>query len=357
VNKRRIGVAATAVVAVTASAVVVTGILRKPVATASAHDASFATVQVRRADLVATDRINGTLGYPPLPPVVLRRGGTYTSVPDEGATIDPGQPVAAIDGRPVVLLHGATPAYRDIGPGVSDGDDVQELEGALVALGFDPTESITVDRHFTDATASVIDHFQQWFGMAQTGVIQLGDVVFEPTSVRAGTRHALLGTMAAPGDQPFAATSPERVVSIDLDASRQRGVQVGEAVTIELLDGSTTAGTVASVGRVASTPPDGTGGPARPTVPMTVTIADPSATGTFDQQPVQVELATASRQHVLAVPVTALVALAEGGDGLEVVEPSGRHQYVAVTTGLFTDTLVEITSGSVAEGTTVVVAR
>jgi peptidoglycan hydrolase-like protein with peptidoglycan-binding domain len=356
VNKRRIALAAGLVVA-SGSALVVTGIMRKPAATASGHETSIATTQVTRADLVATDRIDGTLGYETMPPVVVHRAGIYTSVPDEGATIDPGHPLVSIDGQPVVLLQGATPAYRDIGPGVTDGDDVQELEASLVALGFDPSGSVSVDRHFTNATAAVIDRFQQWFGMPQTGVIALGDVVFEPTSVRVGTRQARLGTMAAPGDQPFTATSPARVVSVDLDASRQRGVQPGEPVTIDLLDGATTAGTVASVGRVASTPPDSAGGPARPTVAMTISLADPAATGSFDQQPVQVELATATRQHVLAVPVTALVALAEGGDGLEVVDPSGPHRYVAVTTGLFTDTLVEITSGAISEGTTVVVAR
>jgi len=356
-NKRRAAIAAAAVLTIVGSAVVATGILRRPVATAGVNETSVATVQVRRTDLVATERVNGTLGYQTLPPFVIHRSGTYTSVPDEGVTIDPGHALVSIDGRPVVLLYGATPAYRDIGPGVSDGDDVQELEAALVGLGFDPSATVTVDRHFTDATAAVIDRFQQWFGMPQTGGLALGDVVFEPASVRVGTRHAQLGTTATPEDQPFVATSPERVVSVDLDASRQRGVQVGEPVTVDLLDGATAAGTVASVGRVASTPPDGAGGPGRPTVAMTVALADPSATGTFDQQPVQVELATASRQHVLAVPVTALVALAEGGDGVEVMEPSGEHRYVSVTTGLFTNSLVEITSSAVTEGTTVVVAR
>jgi peptidoglycan hydrolase-like protein with peptidoglycan-binding domain len=356
VSKRTITAVAILFVA-TGSAVVATGSTRKPAGSASAQDTSIATVQVQRADLVATDRIDGTLGYQPLPPLVVHRAGIYTSVPDEGATIDPGHALVSIDGRPVVLLHGATPAYRDLGPGVTDGDDVQELEAALVSLGFDPSASVTVDRHFTDATAAVIDRFQQWFGMQPTGVIALGDVAFEPTSVRVGTRHALLGTTAAPGDQPFVATSPARVVSVDLDASRQAGVQAGEPVTVDLLSGATTAGRIASVGRVASTTPDSTGGPTRPTVSMTVSLADPSATGSFDQQPVQVELATATREHVLAVPVTALVALAEGGDGLEVVEPSGQHRYVAVTTGLFTNTLVEIISGAVGEGTTVVIAR
>jgi peptidoglycan hydrolase-like protein with peptidoglycan-binding domain len=356
-RRRRLGIAATAI-AVAGVAAAATGVGRGSGGAPSVPTSTPATAQVQRTDLVATERINGTLGYSTLPPIVLHRGGTYTSVPDEGATIQPGQPLVVVDGRPIVLLSGDVPAYRALGPGVTDGDDVTELEAALVAIGFDPNRQITVDRHFTDATAAAIELFQHWFGLAQTGALDLGDVVFEPEPVRVGTRQAQLGAAAAPGDQPFVATSVTRVVTVELDASRQSGVDVGEPVRIDLLQGQSTSGKVASVGRVASTPTTGdASGPARPTVPMTVTIDDPTSAGTFDQQPVQIDLATASRQHVLAVPVTALVALAEGGDGLEVVDPSGQHRYVAVTTGLFTDTLVEITAGPVSEGTTVVVAR
>ena len=48
------------------------------------------------------------------------------------------------------------------------------------------------------------------------------------------------------------------------------------------------------------------------------------------------------RPGVLAVPVSALLALAGGGYGLEVVEPSGAHRLVGVRTGLFAGTLVQV---------------
>ena len=96
---------------------------------------------------------------------------------------------------------------------------------------------------------------------------------------------------------------------------------------------------------------------ARPTVPLTITLDDPSVAGELDQQPVQIEFVTESRTNVLTVPVTALVALAEGGYGVEVVPASGPHSIVAVTPGLFASGLVEIVSGAITEGTVVVVAK
>jgi hypothetical protein len=83
----------------------------------------------------------------------------------------------------------------------------------------------------------------------------------------------------------------------------------------------------------------------------------PAATGQLDQEPVQVELATDTHRGVLAVPITALLALAEGGYGLEVVDPSGAHRLVAVRTGLFATTLVEVSGAGIAEGTRVVTAQ
>ena len=60
-------------------------------------------------------------------------------------------------------------------------------------------------------------------------------------------------------------------------------------------------------------------------------------------------------EDVLAVPVTALVALVDGGYGVEKVDADGARSYVAVTTGAFSDTLVEVESPDLAEGDEVVV--
>ena len=59
---------------------------------------------------------------------------------------------------------------------------------------------------------------------------------------------------------------------------------------------------------------------------------------------------------VLAVPVSALVALLEGGYAVEVVDDDGSRRYVAVETDLFDDGWVEVRGDGLSEGQSVVVA-
>ena len=70
----------------------------------------------------------------------------------------------------------------------------------------------------------------------------------------------------------------------------------------------------------------GQGESASRVVDVSVTLDDPAATGTLDQAPVTVGITSDSRTGVLAVPVNALLALAEGGYGVRVLDgpPEGR---------------------------------
>jgi hypothetical protein len=87
-------------------------------------------------------------------------------------------------------------------------------------------------------------------------------------------------------------------------------------------------------------------------------MVTPSAgTGTGVNVPVQVALAVQSARDVLAVPVTALLMLAGGGYGLEVVAPSGAHHLVGVTPGLFASGRVQVSGAGITAGTRVVVAQ
>ena len=182
--------------------------------------------------------------------------------------------------------------------------------------------------------------------------------MFLPAPLRVGSANTAVGASVRPDEAPYAATSTTRVVQADLDAARQQGINVSTAVTVDLPGGVRTPGEVAAIGRVATVANNTNGnGNARPTVPLTITLDDPSVAGELDQQPVQIEFVTDSRTSVLTVPVTALVALAEGGYGVEVVPASGPHSIVAVAPGLFASGLVEIVSGAIAEGTVVVVAK
>ena len=86
---------------------------------------------------------------------------------------------------------------------------------------------------------------------------------------------------------------------------------------------------------------------------MTVQLNRPLAAGDFDQAPVSVSIVAAHVNAVLAVPVSALVALAGGGYAVEVVHETGTtapRQLVAVQTGLFSSTLVQVSGAGIAAG-------
>jgi hypothetical protein len=139
-------------------------------------------------------------------------------------------------------------------------------------------------------------------------------------------------------------TGTTRIVTVDLDVDKQQLVKKGLAATVELPGGARTSGTVASVGTVAVTAAED-----KTTVEVTVSVADQKALGTLDQAPVDVILESDKRENVLTVPLNALVALAEGGYGLQVVE-GDTTRYIAVDTGMFAGGKVEVSGGGVAEG-------
>ncbi|MCA1844617.1 MAG: peptidoglycan-binding protein, partial [Actinobacteria bacterium] len=67
--------------------------------------------------------------------------------PEKGKDLGEGSVAFTISGRPAFVLQGAVPAYRDIAPGAV-GDDVRQLQEALVRLGFRPgrTDGVYDDR-------------------------------------------------------------------------------------------------------------------------------------------------------------------------------------------------------------------
>jgi hypothetical protein len=69
-----------------------------------------------------------------------------------------------------------------------------------------------------------------------------------------------------------------------------------------------------------------------------------------------VDVQTSRADDVLAVPVEALLALAEGGYGVEVVDAPGRTHLVGVDTGTFADGWVEVSGTDVSVGLEVVTA-
>ena len=308
--------------------------------------------RVRRRSLSSRTSVSGTLGYAGSYSVVNQAAGAATSLPNAGQIVRRGQVLYGVAGQPVILLYGRIPAYRVLKLGMT-GADVAQLNANLVALGYAASSALDPSSDsFSAATKYGLKQLQAALSIKQTGVLGPGQAVFLPQSLRITQVIATLGTMAAPGSVIAQASSVTRQVTVNLDAAQQSTVRQGNRVVITLPDNSATPGVVSSVGKVATSGSSGT-----PTVPVYIAPLHPSATGSLDKAPVQVQITTATVRRALVVPVDAVLALAGGGNAVEAVRANGVHRLVPVTLGLFDDSagLVQVSGPGLFAGERVVI--
>jgi hypothetical protein len=345
----------------------------KPSATASATPTTgTTTASVTRTDLVETDQEQGTLGFDGARTLQSAASGILTAEPALGRTITRDQTLYAVDLHPVRLFYGAVPLSRTLATGVSDGKDVKELESNLRTLGYDPDHDMTIDDHFSAATKDAIKRWQDAHGQTQTGRVTLGDLVFLPSAVRIGTRHAQPGDRIGAGAQLVDITGTTRIVTVSLPADTDLAHR-GDKVTVDMPDGRSTPGVITTVSTTATSSSSSSSGssgsqgngnsgsPTDSTIAVTIRLTNPKATGGLDQAPVTVDFTQGKAKNVLAVPVTALVTLANGGYAVD-VSSGGTVQRVAVKTGMFATNgqgsgQVEISGPGIAEGTRVVIPQ
>jgi peptidoglycan hydrolase-like protein with peptidoglycan-binding domain len=339
-------------------------------ATASGPASTTATAAVIRTTLASRQEVSGTLeraGSYTL--VVQKPAGTITWLPGPGTVIGRGQMLYRLDGQPVRLLFGAQSAWRTLARRVADGADVRQLKRNLIALGFTADGALTIDDHFDWATDVAIKHWQRANRVAETGALPVGSVAFLPGAVRVTAQRALPGAPAQPGTPVLDLSSTDMVVNVPLDPSLRQLVHVGDRVQIQLPEGQTTPGRVSQIGAAtdATSAPPGSSAPAgadasgqgaggssagagpSASVPVTISLEHPSAARGLDQVPVQVGITDTVRHHVLAVPIAALLAVAQGGYAVA-VEDHGTRTLIAVTPGVFDGGRVQITSSQLRPG-------
>lgn len=326
-----------------------------------------AMVQSDRTQLAADE---GTLAADQA--TALNPRTTYTALPRVGQVIREDHAVYSLNDEPVPLLYGSVTPYRAFYLGMSDGADVGELTADLIALGYGT--GITQTNHYSLATATAVERWQAALGLPQTGEILLGEVVFEPgpirvTSVTPSVGDSISGAGGGTGGggaggNVLTATSTTPIVTVDLPVSQEYQVKAGDRVSIVLPNGSSTVGgRIETVGTVATCPGGGATGTgtgsagespcssagsgtnSSPTVTVTISFDKNPPGSSSDQAPVNVDITSQRADHVLAVPVSALLALEGGGFGVDVVTRKTTH-LVGVTTGLYSNSLVQV-SGSV----------
>lgn len=345
-----------------------------------AATSAAATTEILRQDLVEVETEQGTQGYGDEREVINRRSGTVTWLPDEGSAIAPDRVLFRVDGEPVILLDGSVPAYRDLDSAVGDGPDVTQLERNLRALGYDKGGDIDLDDSWDSGTSAAVLRWQEAHDLDETGVIELGRVVFQPGKRRVASLASTLGADTAggggpPGDSPpgdavaateappasnsaMTTTSTRPVVTVDLDTSKVALATRRTRVEVELSSGDDVRGRVTAVDSVASAPAGEQGVEQTASTDATVelTIRLRRAKGFLDQSPVIVNLERSRRRDVLSVPVTALLARDRGEFALEVRDGPSRR-LVAVEPGLYAGGFVEVRGQGLRAGMAVTDAR
>jgi membrane fusion protein, multidrug efflux system len=322
------------------------------------------TVPVEVRDLVLTDEYEAELGFGETDPVTAGRSGVVTGVAPVGTVVGQGQVLFSLDLQPTVLLHGEIPAFRDLSVDADPGADITQLEQALVDLGFGA--GVTVDDEFTDATGDAVADWEEALGRSDPdGVVTLGDVVFVPADLRVAEVAAERGTQVQSGAEVVHVTATTKVVTLQLTVDQVANVEAGTPVTIELPDGTEATGKIADVATEPTTDDDGGGGGGgggggdgnEDTYAVTVTLDDPAVAGGFDSGTVDVTVERGRTEDAIAVPVIALLALREGGYGVQVADDSepGGYRLVPVEVGTIADDWAQVTGDGIEAGVDVVV--
>ncbi|MFI0452257.1 efflux RND transporter periplasmic adaptor subunit [Actinomadura sp. 6N118] len=275
----------------------------------------------------------------------------------KGQRIKAGEVVAEVSGRPMMVLAGAIPAYRDIRPG-GKGPDVKQLQRALRGLGYSVGDAKGI---YGSATQAAVRKLYEDRGYeppaAQTAgkpsvYLKAGEVVYVPRfPARATEVKATLGAQVT-GTILKLATG-ELEVRGTLTAPDRKLVKPGMDVTIFSEEsGRSAPGRVRSIG--AFTADGGTAGAGH-----AVRVAGKSQLPEgFAGQDVRLTIEAASTDGpVLVVPASAVYGAADGSTQVIKLTPGGAQERIAVTAGATGGGFVEVRGDGLAEGDRVVVGK
>lgn len=305
---------------------------------------SDTTAQATTVDLVDEDEVNGQLGYGDATDLNGHGGGVITRVPEPGEVLERGDAAWDVDGHagPAVIF-GGLPQWRRIDSSADDGADILQLEYNLAMLGFDPGP---VDEEYDSDTREAIKDWQESRGLDRTGIVEVGDLVVVPDPVRVDEVKLPVGAEAA--GAVLTVTDLDQVVTIDAEIDELDLFEVGGSVLVEMPDDRRVPGTVIDIAKTATADAEGS-----VTVEITLSLDQPEPS--FVAAPVTVVVQKTRADDAVVVPIRALLALAEGGYAVEKVTAAGST-LVPVELGEFGDGVVQITSDSIVDGDTVVVA-
>ena len=142
-----------------------------------------------------------------IPPSTLKVDvGLITTLPLRNTQLGEGSVMLTASGRPLFVLQGGVPAYRDLVPGIS-GDDVRQLEQGLKRLGFDPG---SIDGTYDQLTSAAV---AKWYKSA-------GWEPFGPTRDQLANIRTIERDLADAAKYRLSASAADGAAALSVESAR-----------------------------------------------------------------------------------------------------------------------------------------
>jgi hypothetical protein len=315
-------------------------------------------VRVQIMDLGTKVSLGGTLTYASVvPSTASMLSGVVTNLPKSGSVISRGQVLYELNNEPVVLMYGQIPEWRSLQLGSRPGADVSELEANLTAIGY----NLPQDGAYSYSVARAVSKFFGSLGMDDpTGKVDLGRILYLSGPVRVQGIVANLGSSVSQGTQVLSLATTSRQVMVDIPSSVGAAVAIGQPARVNTGGVATAlAGVVVDVQSAtdsASSSSQSRSSTVQNGQRAAINLSGPNEDLPPGDVPVQVEITTQVTKAALVVPVTAVIALSEGGYALNADDGKGHYHLVSVTLGAYddVDALIQVNGPAVSPGLQVV---
>ncbi len=298
------------------------------------------SAEVSRGDLTTDYELSGNVNYGDTWALPLQLEGVVTSNRGSGDVVDFGDVLIRVGNDPVFLIEGDTPMYRELSYQSDrlEGADVKQFQEFLIDAGYDYYGSLTADGTFGWITREAVEDWQEDLGVSETGKVAVTDIVFSPTPLRID-KVPRKGTTF----DGLEVSKADPVVTVEVDEDERDKLPEDGKVKVELSDGTVKPGRIIAQERKIKE--DGS-------VVWKTTIDVKGKMGS-DESSVLVTVTVVEASDVLIVPIPALLAVAEGGFAVEVVDGSDTRLVPVEVTEVL-DTQAAIT-GEIQPGDEVVV--
>ncbi len=276
-----------------------------------------------------------------------------------GDTLVAGDVPLTVSGRPVIVLPGSFPAFRDLRTG-DVGPDIQQLQEALADLQFGAGGEQGVHGLLDERTAQLVDDLYGDLGYQparNTGddpdlVLPAAEVAIVsdlPSTVVASPPE--VGSVLAPDTLMFVVSSSRLVLDCPLTASQDLLVNEGLTAVIDTPEGPRLTGTTErpTIGEGDYAPGSTIEAMSRVRV-LLAQDAPASLLGSTARATVRLR---GSEDQVLSVPSTALAAHSDGTASVTVLDESGTSVPVPVTVGVSVGGWVAVEGEGIDPGDTV----